>query len=146
MTRTGMRKYNLALLRVSVVMGLVITTTLIISIRTEMPGMLRTACSAGVVLAACGLNLQVNTLAVGRLGRSFPNLCYGMALIATHGSLVLVLPAIWDALQGQTVWKSPGTLLVLLFGALLASALGAVSARTAGGGRSAGGTEERDHS
>jgi len=130
MARNRMQQFNFLLVTLSILMAVVVTSTAIIAIWSESQGLrsiLKVTGSSGVILAACFLNRMVNIAFAPRLGRLFPNLCYGINLFTIYASVVLIQLTIWTSISGEFVWKSIGTLLVLLFASLLALAFSSIS-------------------
>ncbi len=122
MAKTRMQHFNFVLFTLSIIMGVVMTATAIIAIWSEefrVVSSLRVTGSAGVVLAACAMNWMVNAAFGPRLGRLFPNLCYGTTMVTIYVSLLLIQLAIWSSVSSDFILKSIGTLLVLLFASLL---------------------------
>ncbi len=128
-----MQQFNLVLFTLSIIMGVVVTTTAIIAIWSEefrVISSLRVTGSAGVVLAACFMNWVINAAFAPRLGRLFPNLCYGTTLVTIYVSLLLIQLAIWSSVSSDFIWKSIGTLLVLLFASLMTLVFTSVATST----------------
>ena len=128
MSRTRLQTFNLALMTLGIIFGVMVTVTLVIWI--WVPHLEATAArllaTAGVLLAATFLNWAVNVIFRSVLGRLFQAICYGVSLLCIYAGVVLSLLAVWGGTTGDFILRAFLTLVVLFAASMVALAASAI--------------------
>lgn len=128
MSRTGLQSFNLVLMTLGIIFGVLITVTLVVWIWA--PDFEETAArllgTAGVLLAATFLNWAVNMILGTGIGRLFQTICFVVSLLCIYAGVALSLLAIWGGATGDFIARAIGTLAVLFAASMIALAISAI--------------------